>query len=464
MGLKDTANFANIPAAYKSGKIYSILPITSGFGQYGDLTYSGPLQSRQNSSGSVVSSVANLPALNYHIVDGEVVGFPELQMAKNRTNFFKYSEYLNANWSAVGLTANLNSTNIINVNGNFGATKFMENTTNNSHNISQSVNLLSNRTYFFSIYVKPIDRVGFRVSSAGFVAGSTTNNSVEFDLDTFNIDKFDSSSSVARIQKLPNNWYRCSCQFTANSSGGFSNIVIEVASRNTNGSLDYSYTGDVNKGLALYGAQLEANPNSSATEPSPYIVTDGNIVTRANATIQSGASTQSKEIFDRGYPVTLYWEGKIDRYATKQHAYSLLNVDSGSSGTDYLSLDFNSDTIIRIRRANSSPSFTEYIGSVSYRTTKKDYLKIVVVFKNTTDYAIYINGFFIQSFSGSAINWNFNGLRLGCGLASNNDASQRQSYNQFFFWARGFTDAEASEVSSYNSYNEMATSSNFKLG
>ena len=120
----------------------------------------------------------------------------------------------------------------------------------------------------------------------------------------------------------------------------------------------------------------------------------------------------------------MYWEGRIDRYATNQQAWSLtLSINSASV---YSSLDFNSDTILRIRRRNGN---NEQISSISYRTMKDDYLKICVVFYNSLSHAIFINGFFIQSFTlGTEILYNYDHLRIGCGLNNSLDSGQRQGF------------------------------------
>jgi hypothetical protein len=90
-------------------------------------------------------------------------------------------------------------------------------------------------------------------------------------------------------------------------------------------------------------------------------------------------------------------------------------------------------------------------------------MKIVVIFKSNTDYALYINGHLIEGFSGSFIPFEYDRIKIGCGLTDGNDTGQRQSFKQLLMWNRELTENEAIDITSYNSYSDLAKGGNFKL-
>ena len=64
MGVKDTANLALIPAAYKTSKVYSALP-TDGDGDF-TFTRSGS-GTRINKAGLIETMATNVSRLNYRL-------------------------------------------------------------------------------------------------------------------------------------------------------------------------------------------------------------------------------------------------------------------------------------------------------------------------------------------------------------------------------------------------------------
>lgn len=451
MGLKDTANFAVIPSAYKSGVVYSILPTNGDM----DLSYSmSSTQSKYDSIGSLKTCGVNLAPLNYFISDGELTGFPELQLPKSRTNILKHTTTFSSDWTAFNGTISSGSTSSINVTGSFGVTRFTETTANSTHYIAQTLSGMSiNRYYVFSMYVRPYGRELMRIQMS-----NSTDDTCLFEFDLLNVNKIDAGQPTNNglIQKLPNGWYRISCIFRANASTG----TLRIANyTRVSGTPTGSYAGTAGLGFEIYGAQLEGNPTAQvdAYEPSPYILTTTAAVTRTSPTLASFNNTPSKAVINKGYPVTIYWEGKIDRFNSASSAFSIFDYTDNQK---YIALNFQNSFTLMIRRRNGG---SEFVGTAGFRMKKEDYLKIVLVLNDSTNYELYVNGFLIEGFSGSEVTWAFDGVRIGCGLAPSNDTGQRQSFNQFFYWNKAFTADEAKEVTSYLSYEQMASASNFKL-
>jgi len=451
MSLKDTATFGNIPSCFKTGKLYSIQPLGGGM----DLNYSGPDTNRMDSMGALKNVFSNIPPLGYDVANGEVNGFPECKLEISRTNFLRYSTNLDNStyWQYTNVSNNHNVTDSVNVTGIFGVNKFYANTSNSEHLLRQTISSLTiNRVYWFSIYIKPVGTDAISVQSFNSSAGSSEMAVFNFTTQTINKTDAEISADEARMEKLPNGWYRISCKFTATNT---SLTLTMRFMQYINGVLNQTYTGNNTTGFLLYGSQFEGNIGGSATEASAHIDTTTSTQTRTAPTLISPSYSN----FPSNYPITMYWEGRIDRYSNLQHVWSLYN---SANNQVYFTLDFNSDTDIKIRRRNGVGGGVEYVGTANYRTTKNDYLKIIVVFYNETDYNIYINGFLVESFSGSSVPYLLNTIRIGCGKAANNDGGKRQSFKQVFLWSKGFTEDESLTSTSYSSFEDMAKSMNFK--
>lgn len=475
MALKDTANFANIPSAYRTGitensqtaaRVYSIKPsATIGNSvNAGDLVYRLVSRNhRYNSMGMLKEVGQYAPALNYRIANGRVCKYPEFQLSKARTNVLKYTYNFSSLWNATGVNIGSDVTDSINVTGIFGVNKLLETASTGDHLIAQSLTGLTiGRNYVFSLYVKPVGRQAIRIQLA-----NASDDVAIFDLSNASISKTDADlagGNKARIEVLPNGWFRISSVFTPTTTTSTIRIVLLRA---VGGAFTTSYTGETNKGFLIYGAQLESNTNGSATDVSPYIKTLNTNMTRQTPVLYSKPNFTNSSFTDNilPFPYSVYWEGQIDRYASQQIAWSL-GPDFTSSTDHYTALVFNSDTNIKIKRQHISigPTTNNTEQVISYRTTKFDYLKILVVFENEQDASLFINGFKIASFSSlTNIESVAETIRIGSGLNTAQDTGQRQSYNQIFLWLKAFTDTEAVSVTSYDNYDQMAESSNFKI-
>jgi hypothetical protein len=452
MSLKDTATFGNIPSCFKTGTLYSIQPLGGGM----DLAYTGPNTNRMDSMGALKNVFENIPPLGYDLANGEVYGFPECRLEISRTNYMRYSTNFDNStyWQYGDVSNNHNVTDSVNVTGVFGVNKFFANSNNSEHLLRQTINLLtSGRTYWFSIYIKPVGTDAISVQSFNATAGTAETAVFNFTAQTINKTDAEISADEARMEKLPNGWFRISCKFTATAS---TTTFTMRFMQYIGGVLNQTYIGNNQTGFLLYGGQFEGGINQAATDPTAHIPTTTGAQTRNAPTLISPDYSN----FPSNYPITMYWEGRIDRYSTTQHVWSLFN---NANNQIYITLDFNSDTDIKIRRKGlSTGTAIEYVGTANYRTTKNDYLKIIVVFYNDTDYSIFINGFLVESFSGSSVLYKADTIRVGCGKAQSNDTGKRQSFKQVFLWSKGFTNDEALTATSYSSFEDMAKSMNFK--
>jgi len=222
MSLYKDASLAMIPSAYKDGKLYSIRP-TDGSG---DFTF---------------SRGSNLAATRV-----DVNGLIE----KGRENLLTYSNDLsNGVYSTINITSLYNAANNP-LTGANDAVKLISQVNNSFHLFYTPVGVSVSGVYTMSLYVKAdgYSKVALRESAS-------VGNYASFDLSNGTIlDK--GAGAIAKIESLPNDWYRIS--FTENRAGANGFGVLPLADGYTIGQpLSYNYAGDGVKGILVYAPQIE---------------------------------------------------------------------------------------------------------------------------------------------------------------------------------------------------------------
>ena len=198
---------------------------------------------------------------------------PSVLLEPSRTNLVGYSEYF-------GGYTNSNSTDEANATtspeGLINATSFLEAATTGQHKLFTSVIFDGSSNYTFSIFAK----------SNGRDLYVDTQNSNEwggkawFDLTAGTANAI---LGTADIEDFGNGWYRCIVTGASTLSGGnFVELLTSDGSTN-------STTGDITKGVYIYGAMVESN----ASYPSSYIPTYGAAATRTGDVATSTTSVAS---------------------------------------------------------------------------------------------------------------------------------------------------------------------------
>jgi len=233
---------------YKSKKLDSRLEFTRAtIGSYYD------------ADGILSYAAVNEPRFDYDPVTGISKG---LLIEEARTNLLTYSEQFdNASWSIGAATITSNATTA--PDGSFTADLFVEDTNNNSHSISPTVNINIGTNYTFSVYARAGTRSVIELAGLGFSAqGYTAIFDLSTGLMTSNIGGF------GKIINAGNGWYRC--QFVVTASGGSTPVIY------LNNGTSSVYTGDGTSGIYVWGAQLEVGPCATS-----YIPTIASTVTRS---------------------------------------------------------------------------------------------------------------------------------------------------------------------------------------
>ena len=269
MSLYDKASVALIPSGTKASKLYSVLPANGN----GDFTHSrGSTATRVNKDGLIESVANNVPRLDYPLTSGVVGDCPNLLLEPSTTNLTNYSTQIdNSFWGKSNSSVSANSG--ISPNGALEADKLVENTSTSSHGISKSITAPSSTTCTLSLFAKADGRNTLRVQfSSSIRAFFNISNGT---IGTVN------SGTTAKIERFPNDWYRCSITGTSSSgSTTFTQVLMTQDDEST------SYTGDGSSGVLLWGIQFEEK--SFATS---FIETVASTTTRsADASNGSGTS------------------------------------------------------------------------------------------------------------------------------------------------------------------------------
>jgi hypothetical protein len=427
MSKYDKAGLAMIPSGYKASKVYSLIPNSSD----GDFDFSrASTATRVNKDGLIETVATGTPRLEYPFIDGVVQDTPSLLLEPSRSNLITYSEQFdNAAWTKGNLSVTANS--IISPDGSQNADKIVEDTSSSAHYIdSASVSFTSGTQYTVNVFAKNNGR-NLVLQGSGVPTASA--------FAAFNLEDgliITESVGTASIENYGNGWYRCSLTFTAASttSGVITFLLGETRSQ--------SYTGDGTSGIYIWGAQLEQG--SYATS---YIPTSSSTVTRSAETC-NGAGTSAE--FNDSEGVMFIEISSGANGGNRQIGIS----DGTSSNRLLLALRPDNETIRLYYQGTG--------GTVQLDKAGNDFeipMKIAAKYKSG-DFALWINGF-EENTSTSAV--------------TTSGLSQFDFYNiadptqvmygntkQLITFKEILTDAELEDLTSWDSFSEMAEAQQYQ--
>ena len=306
----NSASFLLVASAYSSSKVYAIKP-TDGSGDI-SFTSRGTLALRTNSSSLIEQVDSNTIRLDYGLNS-----CPSFLFETQRTNLLSYSNtFSDASWGSSDTT--ITASVVTSPSGTLDGWKLNEIATSNPHSIRKNGNFgnfTAGSTYIYSVFVKPADRTAVAFE---------TNIPNAYDYTKFNLSGTGSvistqSTLTASISLISNGWYRISVKGTANHNGaGYYGINILSGS-----SYASSYTGEANKGIYIYGAQIETGSYLTS-----YIPTTAATVTR-NGDYPLNIPTSSDP-----YNFTILHVGTFE--ANQANAGPSIQITSGSRYIGFL--------------------------------------------------------------------------------------------------------------------------------
>jgi len=264
MSLLDKASLVCTPNAYKTSKLYSIIPTNGN----GDMTFSrATTATRDNSSGLVELVGNNIPRLEYY------GSCPSILLEPQRTNLLTYSEmFADVIWLKPNSTISANVTT--SPDGTLTADRFSANGINATHQLTQSITFTTATNYTFSMYAKADTNNFIQLVLPGAVFG--VNAWANFNVLNGTIGTV-GSASTANIVNVGNGWFRCSITAPATVTI-LSTIIANIVTSSTS---IRSEANTLTTSLFIWGAQLEVGAYITS-----YIPTTATVLTR-NADIIS---------------------------------------------------------------------------------------------------------------------------------------------------------------------------------
>jgi len=432
MGVKDTANLAMIPAAYAEDKVYSVVPSDGD----GDFTFTRTGSgTRINKGGYIETMAENVPRLNYRLdADGNPKGCPELLLEESKVNLVRQSENFASTWSKNGTT--ITSDQVISPDGTNNGDKLTATSTNQAR-CEQLITTVT-ATSTISCFVKAGNNR--YIALAQF--GATGTPAVIFDLETGGITTASSYATNKGIQKYPNGWYRIFMTYS-HSSGDTYDIVKLVLCNNPTNYISCT----IGEFAYIWGFQKEHNSN-----PTSYIKTEASPITR---NIDSAYNQPFGDLAS-DYPITVYWKGTVDAISTNQTIFSIYK---NGSAVDYLRFSWANASFVQVERRRT----TQDVDSQTYPVFVGEVKKVAIKFTSATTYKLYIDGIEVRNeSSGTNLSWDFNSVIIGT-TRFVSDTGFRNACDELFVWNKALTDAEMVDVTSYDTFAEMATGQQFTI-
>jgi hypothetical protein len=275
----------------------------------------------EDSAGVLRTAAVNQARFDHNPVTGESLG---LLVEEQRTNLASYSEDTSQWLAPTNITLTQNQTTA--PDGALTADQYLETTASGLHVQDGSPFVFVTSTvYTYSVFVKSIGGRNFEI---GYPPTIFTNRFARFNLSGSGSVQSSDAGVTASIRAYANGWYRCSATSTCASgaTSRMSNFII-------NDSFTRSYTGDITKGLFIWGAQPEAG-----AFPTSYIPTGASAVTRsADVASISGSNFSAWYRQDEG---TAYLEGSRDTTTGFPYRFSFNDNTNANRIVSYIDARF----------------------------------------------------------------------------------------------------------------------------
>ena len=375
---------------------------------------------RVDENGLIETIATGTPRLNYPLLDGVVQDNPTLLLEPQRTNLITYSEDTTT-WGK-NQTPVVTLNNGIAPDGTQSSDKAVVNSISEGFYNFSAGTVTSGTTYTTSIFIKHISGVQtIRFGFAGTGFGGDNDN-------VFNIVNGTIVSSVAnstnQIINYGNGWFRliCTKAATATNTGGF------ILYGNVNAEIQYN----------VWGAQIEVG-----SYPTSYIPSLTGSQTTRSADAANGAGTADDFNDSEG---VLY--ANIAALADDL-TFRQITINDGSL-----------NTLLFGYRTNSNRIYTQLVSNnVSQSFLSFDVANITEFHKVATKYStnsvhFWIDGFKRSSDTSAVMMTGINKMDLrgttGSGIFYGK-AKEVIAFNE------ALSDTELEALTSYDSFNEMAT-------
>lgn len=419
----DKASLALIPSGTKASKLYSVLPANGN----GDFTHTrGSTATRVNKDGLIESVATNVPRLDYPLIDGVVQSCPVLLLEPSRTNRNQDTEAFN-NWGNGGSLVTANQA--ISPDGSLTADELTKTSSFNAISRSNTMST-SGINVVYSIFVKKdtTDNITLRL------AGSSNDVRRSFNLSnkTSRASGGNQTGFVSeKIDEYPNGWYRVSIVCTTDSTTLTTNVYAGQAGNTT-------FDGEV----YIWGSQLEEGDYITSYIPN----SSGTTTRSADVCNDAGTSAEFNDL-ESGFFVEIegFEDGNTNRYI-------IITDGAGSPYTNTIGVLYRNDGQLRV--LHNGLDFADAICIVDVDQTVNH--KIAVRYKEN-DMAVYIDGV-SQTIRASFVYQTVSGLdQLKFSQPNSTSNAFYGKTKQVMVFNQALTDSELETLTSWDSFNDMAT-------
>lgn len=361
---------ALIPSAYKTSKVYSILPV-NGDGDFDLIRSSNATRVQEN--GLIENKSNDVPRLDWLNSN-----CPSLLLEPQRTNLALYSEnFEGTNWVAGNTVITQNDS--IAPSGEQTAVKLQRTSTSASYRTHFIYKSTSAITYTTSVFVKQGEDNFFAMRSQGSYPSRVD---IRFRFDTGLIYYAQAVSGFTlidyNVENYPNGWYRIYFTYTSDTN---TNLRLNFSPRETDGDIDSSDTSSTSFAY-VWGVQTEQENYLTS-----YIKTEGSIVTRLKDFISGGGNANLFNSLEGTFFVQM---ASFLNTQTNNNGIEL----SDSSGQNRVTIQYDNQNN-QIRGDIRVSNVAQAIFTTNYYDVK-NFNKIAVTYKYN-EAKLYVNGSLIAT-------------------------------------------------------------------
>ena len=426
MSIYDKASLVQIPSGVKSGTLYNVVPNTAD----GDFDFTrGSTATRVNKDGLIETVAADVPRLDYPLLDGVVQDCPTLLLEPPKINIYTYSEDLSQGTALTNTTVDADS-----ITSPSGALTGNKLTQTSGAFTRKNLGVILSGAYAWSFFAKKGDLRYLNARSLFVLNGTTpANGNTIIDLNTNTIAYKGTNVTSASIEQYPNDWIKVEIVATDNAtaSGDFLDFFF------TDNATSTQSTGVAGNGY-IWGVQFESGNYGTSYIPN---LTTGS--TSRSTDAANGAGTSAT--FNDSEGVLYANIAALANDGTFRH----ITISDGSTdnrATIYFRSDDNKISFL-LESGNVNQFYNEFDIDVKLNN------KFALTYSSTNCFT-YINGFKKSTDTNKTMPSGFNTLRFEDGNGTNNfygNTKQLMTFNT------ALTDSELEALTSYSSFNEMAT-------
>ena len=300
-------------------------------------------------------------------------GTPSILVEPQRTNVALRSEEFNdATWTTNGLNVTVSSNSTTAPDGNSTADSILTTTTNGLHYVQQRTgSAIAGTTYTMSVYVKKLGYDCCQIVTSNTGTGVGT---FRFSTKTLTITGPQIVANSGKVTEMVDGWFRIQISILPTSS-----VTWRWSIQCLNDSAQENFTGDITKGLYVWGFQFEVGSNATS-----YIPTVASTVTRNTDVISKTAISSLIGQTDG----TLFFE--VKGFSDGNPDFQFITLNDGTTNNQ-IGFSYNAGGIIQgYFRINS---VTNTINSSISKTLNS---KIILKY-SSNNYKLFINGVLIGS-------------------------------------------------------------------